>query len=195
MGILSPKKAAVKVVNWPGSSDVLQEIHPLKELNHPNITNLFEVIITEDQVYLFMQHMGEGTLLDYLRELWPRDREGSSSPVLKIVIRGTVIRNLDSENIHVDDEMDVKLADFGFSRVFTEEKLITFYGIPRYVAPEFQLESSEGPKVEVWSKEVVLSGNRTAAIVGENFEEFTEYVLNGSFFIPYFLSLQCQKLL
>lgn len=62
--IVTNTEVAVKVVNWQGSSDVLQEIHPLKELNHPNITKLFEVIIIEDQVYLFMQH--ERTLFDYL---------------------------------------------------------------------------------------------------------------------------------
>lgn len=56
----------MKVVNWQSFSDVLQEIDSLKELDHLNITKLFEVITTEDQVYLFMEHANEGTLLNYL---------------------------------------------------------------------------------------------------------------------------------
>lgn len=108
----------------------------------------------------------------------------------------TVTKGLVLENMHLGGEMNVKLADFGFSRVFTEEKLTTFCGTAPYVAPElFLLESYEGLKVEVWSKGVVLYGDRAIATVEENFEELTEYILSGSFFIPYFLSLQCQKLL
>lgn len=68
------------------------------------------------------------------------------------------------ENTHLDGEMHVKLADFGFSRVFTEEKLTTFCGTAPYVAPElFLLEPSEGPKVEVWSKGIMLYGDRATA--------------------------------
>lgn len=69
--IVTSTEMAVKVANWQGSSDVVQETHPLKELNHPNITKLSEVIITEDHVYLSMQHVSEGTLFDYLENCGP----------------------------------------------------------------------------------------------------------------------------
>uniref|UniRef100_G1QCN3 non-specific serine/threonine protein kinase n=1 Tax=Myotis lucifugus TaxID=59463 RepID=G1QCN3_MYOLU len=185
-------EVAVKVVNWQGPSDVVREIHPLKELNHPNIIKLFEVIITEDHMYLFTQHVSEGTLFDYL-EQWSAkittsahgpqsfNRTVHARPHVGYI---TVTKDLDLENIHLGGEMNVKLADFGFSRVFTEEKLTTFCGTAPYVAPElFLLESYEGLKVEVWSKGVVLYGDRATATVWENFEGLTEYILSGSFFI------------
>lgn len=62
---------AVKIIKGEGSSDVFQEMHSLKELNHPNIVKLFEVITTDYQVYLFMEHACTGMLHDYIEKSGP----------------------------------------------------------------------------------------------------------------------------
>ncbi|ELK36734.1 Zinc finger protein 394 [Myotis davidii] len=100
-----------------------------EELDHLNITKMFEVITTEDQVYLFMEHGSEGTLFDYLENCGPMmEKEGQAlfRPLLSVVHychqRHIIHEDLKPENILLDDEMNVKLADFGFSRGLVKVK-------------------------------------------------------------------------
>ncbi|KAG7261211.1 hypothetical protein CRUP_006936, partial [Coryphaenoides rupestris] len=91
-----------------------------------------------------------------------------------------------AENLLLDADMNIKIADFGFSNEFTMgNKLDTFCGSPPYAAPElFQGKKYDGPEVDVWSLGVILYTL-----------ELRERVLRGKYRIPFYMSTDCENLL
>ena len=59
---------------------------------------------------------------------------------------------LQAENLLLDANMNMKIADFGFSNYFTPgEQLATWCGSPPYAAPEvFEGKKYTGPEIDVW---------------------------------------------
>ena len=57
-----------------------------------------------------------------------------------------------AENLLLDESLNVKLVDFGFSNYYTQnEMLTTWCGSPPYAAPElFEGKEYCGPAADVW---------------------------------------------
>ncbi|KAI2657633.1 MAP/microtubule affinity-regulating kinase 3 [Labeo rohita] len=118
----------------------------MKNLNHPNIVKLFEVIETEKTLFLVMEYASGGEVFDYL-VAHGRMKEKEARAKFR-----------QAENLLLDADMNIKIADFGFSNEFmVGNKLDTFCGSPPYAAPElFQGKKYDGPEVDVWSLGVIL---------------------------------------
>lgn len=69
-----------------------------------------------------------------------------------------VHRDLKPENILLDDDLNVKITDFGLSNEMTDgDFLATSCGSPNYAAPEvIRGGVYAGPEIDVWSSGVIL---------------------------------------
>ncbi|XP_071238701.1 MAP/microtubule affinity-regulating kinase 3-like isoform X7 [Salvelinus alpinus] len=168
--ILTGREVAIKIIDKtqlnPNSLQKLfREVRIMKILNHPNIVKLFEVIETERTLYLVMEYASGGEVFDYLVAHGRMKEKEARAKFRQIVSavqychqKHIVHRDLKAENLLLDADMNIKIADFGFSNEFTMgNKLDTFCGSPPYAAPElFQGKKYDGPEVDVWSLGVIL---------------------------------------
>lgn len=71
---------------------------------------------------------------------------------------GIVHRDLKPENLLLDDQFNVKIADFGLSNVMRDgDFLKTSCGSPNYAAPEvISGKLYAGPEIDIWSCGVIL---------------------------------------
>uniref|UniRef100_A0A671N877 non-specific serine/threonine protein kinase n=1 Tax=Sinocyclocheilus anshuiensis TaxID=1608454 RepID=A0A671N877_9TELE len=177
---------------------LFREVRIMKVLNHPNIVKLFEVIETEKTLYLIMEYASGGEVFDYL-VAHGRMKEKEARAKFRQVSRAQTLHTSEAENLLLDADMNIKIADFGFSNEFTiGSKLDTFCGSPPYAAPElFQGKKYDGPEVDVWSLGVILYTLVSGSLPfdGQNLKELRERVLRGKYRIPFYMSTDCENLL
>ncbi|XP_016353312.1 MAP/microtubule affinity-regulating kinase 3-like isoform X1 [Sinocyclocheilus anshuiensis] len=209
--ILTGREVAIKIIdktqlNPTSLQKLFREVRIMKILNHPNIVKLFEVIETEKTLYLVMEYASGGEVFDYLVAHGRMKEKEARSKFRQIVSavqychqKHIVHRDLKAENLLLDADMNIKIADFGFSNEFTiGNKLDTFCGSPPYAAPElFQGKKYDGPEVDVWSLGVILYTLVSGSLPfdGQNLKELRERVLRGKYRIPFYMSTDCENLL
>mmetsp|Transcript_86211 Transcript_86211/g.222037 ORF Transcript_86211/g.222037 Transcript_86211/m.222037 type:complete len:571 (+) Transcript_86211:82-1794(+) len=153
------------------------EAEVLTSLDHRGIVRFYEWFETESQLFLAMELLHGGDLLQYIlehgcfREDTARRLFGEICKAVRYLHdRNIVHRDLKPENIlltsKVVDTMQPKLADFGLARKNMKTKdCKTFCGTPHYFAPEVihtfrdresGLPSGYGTQADMWSLGVIL---------------------------------------
>ncbi|XP_043232338.1 serine/threonine-protein kinase MARK2-like isoform X13 [Amphibalanus amphitrite] len=205
------EEVAIKIIDKtqmnPGSLQKLfREVRIMKMLDHPNIVKLYQVIETKKTLYLVMEYASGGEVFDYL-VFHGRMKEKEARLKFRQIVSAVqychskriIHRDLKAENLLLDSQMNIKIADFGFSNEFTVgSKLDTFCGSPPYAAPElFQGKKYDGPEVDVWSLGVILYTLVSGSLPfdGSNLKDLRERVLRGKYRIPFYMSTDCENLL
>lgn len=202
---------AIKIIDKSQlSSSSLQkmcrEVKVMKSLNHPNIVKLFEVMETNRTMYLVLEYASGGEIFDYLVTKGRMKESDVRAKFRQIVSavhychqKSIVHRDLKAENLLLDRDFNIKIADFGFSNEFNfHHKLNTFCGSPPYAAPElFQGKKYTGPEVDVWSLGVILYTLITGSLPfdGHNLKELKEKVMKGKYSVPFYVPSDCHRLL
>lgn len=156
------KKIRLKKETEGVPSTALREISLLKELNHPNIVQLQDVVYCDQKLYLVFEYLDS----DLKKLLESRSNNGlsirTSKSYLYQLLRGLAYchsrrilhRDLKPQNLLVDKEGNIKLADFGLARAFEmplktyTHEIVTLW----YRAPEVLLGTKlYTTAVDIWS--------------------------------------------
>ncbi|XP_066906057.1 testis-specific serine/threonine-protein kinase 6 isoform X2 [Halyomorpha halys] len=159
--VIDTKNAPVDYVN----KFLPRELNVLMRIGHPNIIHVDFIFQRKAKYYMFMRYAETGDLLDYLmtrgRVSENRARFWIAQCALALhYIHGINIvhRDIKCENILITESLNVKLCDFGFSRIITPEGYSSTYcGSIAYTAPEVLRGRPYQPKKsDIWSVGVVL---------------------------------------
>ncbi|XP_013969618.1 phosphorylase b kinase gamma catalytic chain, skeletal muscle/heart isoform isoform X3 [Canis lupus baileyi] len=165
----SLKDEQQNILLWPqvSAGDLLQpSACPLSSRG----SEAFGIPATFTQGPVRIKQMKRGELFDYLTEkvtLSEKETRKIMRALLEVIRNlhklNIVHRDLKPENILLDDDMNIKLTDFGFScQLEPGEKLREVCGTPSYLAPEI-IECSMnddhpgyGKEVDMWSIGVIM---------------------------------------
>lgn len=110
-----------------------------------------------------------------------------------------VHRDLKPENLLLDDNLHVKIADFGLSNIMTDGNFLkTSCGSPNYAAPEvISGKLYAGPEVDVWSCGVILYVLLCGRLPfdDEYIPALFKKIASGSYTMPNYLSSGANKLI
>ena len=208
---ITKSRVALKIINKKqlDESDLMKtyrEINILKKLHHVNIVRLYQVMASNNMLYLVTEHASNGELFEFLAEHGRMEEPEAQRIFWQIILaveychqQGIVHRDLKVENLLFDSYWDIKIADFGFSNTYKPNKLLdTWCGSPPYAAPEiFQGQDYDGQKLDIWSMGVILYVLVCGCLPfdGDTLQELRERVLCGRYRVPYFLSQNCESLI
>ncbi|XP_009083040.1 PREDICTED: testis-specific serine/threonine-protein kinase 3, partial [Acanthisitta chloris] len=148
-----------------------REIEALKCLHHPSIIETYEIFETSvGKLYIVMELGEKGNLMNYLETKGAMEEDFASSKFQQLASAikhchdlDFAHRDLKCDNVLVDNYLNFKLTDFGFSKHLSRDengKIIlsnTFCGSLTYSAPEVHQHIPCDPRIsDMWSLGVIL---------------------------------------
>ena len=147
---------------------IKSEIDVIQVCKHPNIILCEEVIEDFDFIYIIMEYMHCGDLEHFINRFEDTITLTIKRNIIIQIIKGVkylhthgiMHRDLKPENILLteqNNELIVKIADFGLSTVLSEfETTNEGYGTIGYVAPEVLTRAPYNHKIDIWSMGVII---------------------------------------
>ncbi|KAL0233054.1 hypothetical protein GEMRC1_011801 [Eukaryota sp. GEM-RC1] len=191
---------AVKIIkkrNEAAITSVENEVKALNALNHPNIVKIFNIIESDDFVFLVLELASGGTLFDYFTTM--STDENTVRYYFRQIVdalehchnNNIVHRDLRMENLLVDEFGNLKMNDFGHAGFFKDSSWDLFSttdaGSIYHLCPE-QCKglTYSGRKRDIWSLGVVLFSllSRRRPFDSEHIPTLVNHIVNGIYSIP-----------
>ncbi|KAF6173216.1 hypothetical protein GIB67_026911 [Kingdonia uniflora] len=182
-GIYKQRAVAVKMVRIPNQNEETRELLEkqfksevalLSRLLHPNIVQFIAACKKPPVFCIITEYMSQGTLRMYLNKKLPYSL--STETILRLALdisrgmqylhsQGVIHRDLKSSNLLLNEDMRVKVADFGTSCLETQcRESKGNMGTYRWMAPEMIKEKPYTKKVDVYSFGIVFWELTTALL-------------------------------
>lgn len=154
------RKVALKIAPKNELTELTNEIGLQSMSRHPNIVEFIEAYQGQDDICIVMELMVGGSLTDFCDIKRPMQEELIAYVCKKMLMALTFMhrayrlhRDIKSDNVLINFDGEVKVADFGFAINLTSEqsKRTSVVGTPYWMAPELIRGQEYDSKVDIWS--------------------------------------------
>ncbi|KAJ1800533.1 Suppressor of Sensor Kinase (SLN1) [Coemansia sp. RSA 2399] len=147
-------------------ANIVREMEIMSMMQHENIVTYYGIEVHRDKVYLFMDLCTKGSLAQLIKDQGRLDEETVQLYVTQMLRgiqylhqAGICHRDIKSDNTLLDENMNIKLVDFGAARVLNQQSAaaatrktrvvmeggkMSLAGTPMYMAPEVIAGSNGG---------------------------------------------------
>ena len=149
--------------------NIVSEVNILHELHHPNIVRYYDRIIDKKntKIYIIMEYCEGGDIGLLIKRLKKTNELIPEEIIWKIFTQlvlalfechnhkdGQILHSdIKPSNVFLDGENNIKLGDFGLSRMLSNESYFAYshVGTPYYMSPEQIEEVQYNEKSDIWS--------------------------------------------
>ncbi|XP_026808021.1 serine/threonine-protein kinase N isoform X3 [Rhopalosiphum maidis] len=170
------------------------------DIRHPFLVNLFACFQTDAHVCFVMEYAAGGDLMMHIHAdvfTEPRAVFYAACVVLGLQYlheNSIIYRDLKLDNLLLDTDGYVKIADFGLCKegMGYGDRTGTFCGTPEFLAPEVLTETSYTRSVDWWGLGVLIFEMLVgeSPFPGDDEEEVFDSIVNDEVRYPRFLSLE-----
>ena len=211
------KQFAIKIMDKElvkeeqAEEQIRREISLFKDLSHPFVVKMHEVIQTETHMYIVLDLVSGGDLQTKLQEQVKLDESVGRRYFQQLIAgvrychgKNIAHRDLKPENLLLDERDNIKISDFGLANLQQQAQaqqqiasgiapsmMQTVCGTPNYIAPEVLKEEGYlGTVADVWSCGVILVYLLSGALPFEdaNLSVLYTKIERGDFSMPRFFS-------
>ncbi|KAL9226976.1 hypothetical protein vseg_002729 [Gypsophila vaccaria] len=218
--MIDNKSVAIKVIDKLKTQPsiyprIVGEVAAMRRLDHPNILRLHEVMASKTNIYLVMDLAKGGDLFGKLsRRRDHRLPEALARRYFTQVVsalhychrHGVAHRDIKPQNLLLDEEGNIKVADFGLSAIVesplnsSDLMVKTSCGTPAFAGPEIVGRARggyDGRKADAWSSGVILFVMMTGCLPFDDANLVVMYrkMINSQFRFPTWVSKPARRLI